>query len=224
MKTSFLKYALAAGLALSMAACGDTSSSSSTSPAAESGAVETAKPRNADAADMGVKATAPDSWYKLSADEGKKLMSAGVDMVTSNSDAMAATAEYAKQKTRVLYGAFAHAPGSPVETNASVLISAEDISIAPGVKTGKDFFFHAQRAIEMSGMPYTVDQELTPYTIDGRSFDMGNMTLSVGGMEVKQRIYLAKRGDYMVSIAQSWVTDEELATTQAIVDGIKLDW
>lgn len=219
MKTSILKYALAAGLALTMAACGDTNSSSS----APSGG-EAAKPANVESANMGVNATAPDSWYKLNADESKKLMSAGVDMVTSNRDDMDAVAEYAKQKTRVLFGAFAHAPGSPVETNASILISAEDISIAPGVKTGKDFFFHAQRAIEMSGMPYTVDQELKPYTIDGHSFDMGNMTLSVGGIEVKQRIYLAKRGDYMVSIAQSWVTDEELATTQAIVDGVKLDW
>lgn len=211
--------ALVAGLGLVLAGCGDSGQAR-----VEGKKPQIERPGAAEKSDLGVTVTKPDDWYQMSDQDTGRLMQRGMEVAAGDDKVMARAMDASRARTLALFAVLQFPPGAPVPFNPSLLGNAENISELPGIKRGADYFFHVKRTLSMSGLAYEIVSEPAPYTIDGQSFDRAELRMEVNGTTVEQAIYLARHGDYMVSIVQSWSGDDQRATTQAVLDGIKLDW
>lgn len=214
-----LKVTLAAALGIVLTGCGD-----SAQPRVERKKPQVERMGVSAKADLGITVTEPDSWHRLSDRDAETVMDRGVDMAVGDDPALQRAMESARNRALAIFAVFEHPPGAPVAFNPSVLANAENITGLPGIQRGADYFFHVRRTLSASGLSYEIVAEPAPYAIDGQSFDRAELQININGIDVKQAIYLARHGDYMVSIVQSWSSDEQKAATQAVLDSIKLDW
>lgn len=208
-------------VALVAAACGDSGSSSREATVASVAEV----PASAVGTNsFGVSVVKPEGWYEMSDTEKGAVQDLGKEMIAGDDPALRRAIDAAKPTSHNLFAFFRHAPGSPVDFNPSVMAVTESLALAPGVKTGSDYFFHMRRMLEKSGLNFSVTQEPAPYTIDGQSFDQAKTRVEMMEKQINQTVYMTRHDDNMVMFIQQWVTDEDLQATQAIVDSIKLDW
>lgn len=211
--------ALVAVLGVVLAGCGDGEQSRverKKPPVERAGALE--KPG------LGVSVPTPDGWHAMSVQDAGDMMQRGIDVASGDNEALQRAMDASRDRALALFAVFEHPPGAPVDFNASVLANAENIKGLPGIARGADYFLHVRRTLSASGMAYEVVTEPAPYEIDGQSFDRAELRIDISGITVKQAIYLARHGNYMISLVQSWSSDEQKAATQAVVDSVKLDW
>jgi hypothetical protein len=173
---------------------------------------------------FGLTVTAPEGWFVADNDQTKKLMDSGVDLAAVGNDKLKAIAQASQGNALNIFAFFAHPPGAPVPTNPSVLGVAEDVSAAPGVTNGKDYFFHVRAMMAQSTMAPTFEDGYKTRTIGGQAFDEMDGHMDLNGISVKQSYFAAKHGNNVVSIVQSWVSDDEHKATNTVIDSIKLDW
>jgi hypothetical protein len=173
---------------------------------------------------FGVIVTAPDGWFVMDNAQTRKMMDAGLDVAVGDNERLKAAAHASAQQSGNLFAFFEYAPGTPVEFNPSVVGVTENLSTAPGVKTGRDYFFHVRKIMEQSTIKPEFMGDYQSRKIDGRDFDVMRLQMVVNGATVKQNYYAARHGDYAISFIQSYNSDEQLQATDAVIDSIRLDW
>lgn len=173
---------------------------------------------------FGLTVTAPDGWFVMDNDQTERVMEVGVDVATAGNEKLKAVAEASKQATSNIFMMFRHPPGTPVEFNPSVLSVAESLAMAPGVQTGKDYFFHARRLLEQSSMAPEVIGEYSTKTIDGQVFDTMDIRLDTNGVVISQRFFAARHDNHIIMIVQSYQDEAQEKETAAVLDSIQLDW
>lgn len=175
---------------------------------------------------LGVTITAIDGWTVIDDTKVKDLMSNSSDAVAGDDKQLKAVLEASRKKSGPFFTSFKLPVGAPVDFNPSLTAAYENVSIAPGVKTGKDYFFHTRKLMERGAIPYVWDDaEARPRTIGGQSFDEMRVHLERPGLPpIRQSYYAARHGDMVVAFILSYVTSEEREMLDAAVDNIRLDW
>ncbi|MDZ7628050.1 MAG: hypothetical protein U5J99_06530 [Parvularculaceae bacterium] len=171
---------------------------------------------------FGITADKPEGWYALSEELQSALVDGGAKVVSEGNDAVAGAVEAGMARTTQIFGVFKHEPGSPVEFNPNVLAIAENVKIAPGVKTGSDYFYQFKKLATQTNAQYEFKDETT-VKIGGRDFTRLDLTMSVAGQSADQSYYAARMGDEMILLIQSYKTDAERAETEAIVQSVRFD-
>lgn len=219
----------AASLALS--ACGE--STSGPSAGTENLATKTpeaANPNTYVAAKYGITATAPDGWFVMDSDVTKKLMDVGRDTATANVSAEEKAAfDASMARSENIFGFLESDPNTSAEGGAGILALAEDVSSAPEVTNGRDYFAHLRAAFEQTGANATIDPNYTTVQIDGHTFDRMNMVMHGAGpdgapIQITQRYLAAKRDNSMIVIIQSYMSDSDIPALDGVVNSMKLDW
>ena len=173
---------------------------------------------------FGLTVTAPDTWFVMDNQQTEKLMEAGTDMATAGNDKLKAIADASKQATSNIFTFFKHPVGTPVEFNPSVIGVAENLMMAPGVKTGRDYFFHARKLMEQSSVPIEILGDYTTTKIGGQAFDRMDVRMNANGVSVNQSYYAARHDNFVVVIIQSYQNDAERKETMSVIETIRLDW
>lgn len=229
--------AFAAAIVL-LAGCGPSPSSSNSKPSAIIAAAKPAeKPDQTPLTEkigentyridlLGITVDAPAGWYVVDSELMSKLMDEGAKVSGANLDAgTKAAVDGSMARTATLFTFLEVPPGTPREYIPAIFGIAEDVSIMPGVTSGRDYFFHAKKIMAQSTIQMITSDVIGGRMIGGHSFDRMDVQVSApGGMTVNQRFYATRRDDHVISIIQSYVTDEELAQLDAVLDSIKLDW
>jgi len=161
-----------------------------------------------------------EDWYLLSDQELRQLLNLGERIATAESEDLGRIVEATREANVAIFGIFEHAPGSPVPLNPNVLVQAEDVSHAPGVKTGADYYFHTKQVLRETGLNFVFGETLQKKSISGIEFDQMNVSLTYQGQEVKQRYYATRYEDYILMIIESGYGEG----TAAVLDRIVLDW
>jgi hypothetical protein len=176
----------------------------------------------------GMTATAPDGWYIMDSDITQKLMDVGKALTTADMEAQQKTAmEMSISRTTNIFGFMKFEPGAPRQDGASVMAMAEDISVAPGVKRGSDYFFHLKNVFKQTAADMEIADGYTEVTIGGQSFDRLDLIVKVpdgSGLVAHQRYFATRHGDDMICFIQTYVDEADLPTLDAILASIKLDW
>lgn len=212
-----LKFAV---MALAMGALAATGSACS--PAAASREVD----KNTYVSEkFGITATAPEGWYVMDSDVTKKLMDVGLNVSTAGADAQTKAAMDASlDRASNIFGFLKHPPGAPVEETAGIMAVAEDVSIAPGVTRGSDYFFHMRKLFERTGQDVQIADSYTTVDIGGQSFDRMDLTMTMMGHTASQRYFAARHANDIIAFIQSYSSPEDLATLDAVLKSIKLAW
>jgi hypothetical protein len=76
-----------------------------------------------------------------------------------------------------------------------IVVMAENIAYAPGVKTGADYLFHLGRILERSSVPYEPIGEVSALDLGGRSFYRRDFEISPPS-GITQSYVFAREGEY----------------------------
>jgi hypothetical protein len=217
MKTGLLCSAALLGLANT--GC-DAPSSRSPSPPASVAADVLPAPKPSAA--IALTAKLPDGWYAMTTDQQSAVMQRGADLAIDKPELKAVT-KAALNNTGQPFAYFKYAPGAPADDNAYVMAMTEEVGHLPGLKTGKDYFFQVQRTFAQTTIKPQVVGDYSTRIIDGQSFDRMDLILNMG-VAVKETMYAARHGDYVYAFIQAYQSDADRATTDKILDSVKLHW
>ena len=165
----------------------------------------------------------PDGWH-VQDDKAKEMITdIGQDVLVGEDKNLRAMADRAQKTTVNLLAVFEHPLGSPVPFNPSLMGLGEKVAHLPGIKTGKDYLFHARRVVERGQIEYVFPRETYFQVFDGVGFDVLDAEMSVLDMTVKQRFYSTIIGDYALFFVVSFSTEEESKSLEQVLQTINFD-
>jgi hypothetical protein len=173
---------------------------------------------------FGLSIKPPKDWYALGSNELNDLMEMAADVASAGQDDLAAILDASQIKTYNLFAISRYETGFPVDENPNIMAVAENVSSSPGVKNGRDYFFHAKRLMAQATPNYKIEKGYKIRTIGGVDFDQMDLTIELAGILTRQSYYAAKHDDYMIVIIQSYYTEDGKELTSNVIDTIELDW
>lgn len=169
---------------------------------------------------FGMTAAKPAGWFAMNDVEASAIMDTGKKLAAGDDRALRALVEAGSARTRTLFGFFEHEIGAPVPVNANVMAIAENVGTTPGVKTGKDYFFHAKRLMQATSVHYTFKDGAPSRRIGGVEFDRMDAAAEIAGNAFSQSYYAARRGDYMLVFVETYGSPEDQRRTSAVLDSV----
>jgi hypothetical protein len=170
---------------------------------------------------FGFSVSLPADWNVQDQRAQQQLMKKGVQVVAGDDKNLKAVVKASELQTVNLFAVFRHPVGAPVDYNPGVIAVAERTRDLPGIKRGKDYFFHARKILEASKIQVSFPKEYYTERLANVEFDVMELEMTIGGKTVKQKYYTAIQKGYALSFIMSFVNDEDAASLQAILDTLK---
>lgn len=166
----------------------------------------------------------PDGWVSASQSEADRLMNIGSEVVAGDDAAFKKEIEQGMKQSLTVFMLSRHPLSQPRPDNPNVSSVAENVLMAPQVKTGADYFNQMKLLTAGQNVPMTFADTYGSTQIDGQTFDTMEATFDIPGFDLTQTYYAARRGDHILAFIATATNDEDRAATQALLDSIKLDW
>jgi hypothetical protein len=166
----------------------------------------------------------PDSWHVLDLESRMEIMKRGGKIVAGNNKSLKAAIDIADQKSLNLLTAYESPPGSAVSTNPGIMLIAEKVNHAPGIKRGSDYYFQAKKLMKLSNIKVSYPKEIYELIIDGVSFDVMETEITMGpGVVIRQRQYATIMNKYALLVALTYQDENGLDQLEQIVKTIKFN-
>jgi len=93
-----------------------------------------------------------------------------------------------------LFAVFQHPVGTPVDCNPGLIAVAERTRDLPGIKRGKDYFFHARKILEAGNIQVSFPKDCYTERLAGVEFDVMELEMVIAGKTIRQKtMQLSKR-------------------------------
>jgi hypothetical protein len=166
----------------------------------------------------------PDSWHVLDLESRMEIMKRGSKIVAGNNKRLKAAIDTADQKSLNLLTAYESLPGAAVSTNPGIMLIAEKVNHAPGIKRGSDYYFQAKKLMKLSNIKVSYPKEIYEIIIDGVSFDVMETEITMGpGVVIRQRQYATIMKKYALLVALTYQDENSLDQLEQIVKTIKFN-
>ena len=172
---------------------------------------------------FGLNVPFPKDWSVQDQSEQQRLAKIGGKLISGDDKTLQAEMKMGELRTVNLFAVFQHPPGSPVDFNPSVLSVAENVRHAPGVKTGKDYHFHAKKVLEAGALDISFPRDIYTEKVGGVDFDVMEAQIHARGIVVKQKYYATIMKGYALCLVTSFVSDEQDASLKKILSGVTFD-
>lgn len=161
----------------------------------------------------------PESWHVLDLETRLEIMKRGGEIVAGENKSLKAAIKAADLQSINLLTAYEHPPGAAVATNPGIMLIAEKVTHAPGIKRGSDFHYHAKKLMKLSRMKVSYPKEIYEKTIDGVSFDIMETEITMGpGVVIRQKQYATIMKGYALLMALTYQDEVGLNQLEQIVD------
>ena len=156
------------------------------------------------------KATLPDGWIVQSKKQTEDLVEIGKDMVAGEDENLKAVINASEINSAYLLTVFQYEVGAAVDYNPSLMLIAENLKIAPGIKNGSDYLFQTRKLFEQSQIKYNhIDDTFEKVKIGNRDFYRMNLDINHTGMNIKQSYYSTVINGFSFNAIISYVTDNQ---------------
>ena len=160
----------------------------------------------------------PESWHVLDLESRMEIMKRGGEIVAGENKSLKAAIKAADLQSINLLTAYEHPPGAAVATNPGIMLIAEKITHAPGIKRGSDYHYHAKKLMKLSRMKVSYPKEIYEKTIDGVTFDIMETEIIMGpGVVIHQRQYATIMKGYALMMALTYQDEAGLNQLEKIV-------
>ena len=159
----------------------------------------------------------PEDWHVLDAEARNQLMRQGGKLVAGNNRNLKAALNAADLDSLNLLAAYEHAPGAPVTANPGIMIIAEKIKHMPGIKRGSDYHYHTKKMMRMSNINVAFPEEIYETSIDDVSFDVLEMQINMGHMNIMQKQYVTILNGYALLVGLTYQDGEGLYQLEDIL-------
>jgi hypothetical protein len=161
----------------------------------------------------------PGSWHVLDLESRLEIMKRGGEIVAGENKSLKAAIKAADLQSINLLTAYEHPPGAAVSTNPGIMLIAEKVTHAPGIKRGSDYHYHAKKLMKFSRMKVSYPKEIYEMTIDGVPFDIMETEITMGpGVVIRQRQYATIMKGYALLMALTYQDESGLNQLENIVD------
>ena len=100
---------------------------------------------------------------------------------------------------------------------------AEKTSDVPGIKTGKDYFFHVKKALDQAPLQITYPKDIYTDTVGGVSFYVMPVDMVINGTKIHQEHYAAIQQGYALTFALSYVNEEQRMTLKQVLANTSIE-
>ena len=137
----------------------------------------------------------PTGWSVATPQTEEHLREVGRNTMADADPQLQASIDAASAKSFQLLTVSEHPVGSAVPFNPMIMIAAENIAHAPGIKTGADYLFHLRGVLEKSSIPFEPSGEISVFDLGGRSFHRRDFEISPPS-GITQSYVFAREGEY----------------------------
>ena len=130
----------------------------------------------------------PEGWTPHGEKTKKHIMEIGKDAVSGETSIEKSVYQDAEKRTLMLLTVFKYPLGTPVDDNDGITLMSEDVSFAPGIRTGQDYVQVMKRSLTASKVPMEFQGEPTELNVSGQMFYRQNAILTVRSKQVYEAI------------------------------------
>ncbi len=163
----------------------------------------------------------PEDWAVAEKETLKQVTDMGTDFLAGDDKNLKAIVKASELQTVNLFMVSQHPLGSPVPFNPNVTAVAERIRHMPGIKSGKDYLYHARKLMESSALDASFTEEVRNEQIGGYSFDIMTAEMNMSGASIKQQYYATVLKGYVLGVIISYSNDQDQAALKEILATIK---
>lgn len=153
--------------------------------------------------------TIPEGWSVQTHESLQQMAKVGGQVIAGDDQNLQASMRAAELQTVNLFAAFERPVGTPVPYNPSIVAVAEHVSHMPGIKSGKDYLYHARQLLEAGQLKVTFLKEVPSVRLGGVEFHTMAVQLSMAGRTMTQQYYAAVMKGYALGFVISYVTDAQ---------------
>ncbi len=164
----------------------------------------------------------PQGWDIQNKEESDAIMEEGKDMVAGDNKQMKAALKASEINTASLLTVFKYKPGTnTTEFNPSIMMVAENLKNARGVKSGDDYLAQSRKLMMAGQVKYDqIDETFAKRDINGWEFYAMNVTGTFNNIEVKQ-VYLATVKDgFAIGLIYSFADSAQKAELEKWINTI----
>lgn len=166
----------------------------------------------------------PENWIIQNEEQLIELKKIGVDLVVGENEKL----KNLLNNTNGVYNlltVFQYEVGSPIDDfNTNFALIAEDVSYAPGIKTGSDYLFHAKKLLLQTSLNIVqIDDAASKIEIGGIEFYKMHIEISMFDNMIKQDYYSTIMKGYSLGIIVSYQDDYQKQLVDKIINSFKFN-
>ncbi len=165
----------------------------------------------------------PEGWTPHGDKTKKHIMEIGKGAVSGETTLDKSVYQDAEKRTLILLSVFKYPLGTPVDDNDGVTVMSEDVSFAPGIKTGKDYLQIMARGLVASKVPMEFQGEPTEMTVAGQTFYRQNALLTVRTKQVYEAIVTTIVKEHALAFIFVGMSDESRSALVKTLDTVHLE-
>jgi hypothetical protein len=133
----------------------------------------------------------PKGWTVMNKESFDRAKEVGAKIIAGGDKQSEAVMKASEHRSKQLLLISEKPLGAPVDVNRSLILAAEDLSGAPGIQTGKDYFFHALKLMTGPGKPLKQLNEPFKVALGAKEFYRVDLSASIMGRDFQQAYFAA---------------------------------
>ncbi len=164
----------------------------------------------------------PSGWSVATPEAEEHIREIGKQALASDDPQLRASIEASAPKTFQLLTLTEHPVGAPVAFNPTIVVLAENVAHAPGVKTGADYLFHLAANLARGSIPYEPLGEVSATELGGRPFHRMDFEVAPPS-GISQSYLFAREGTYVLGFVATARDQVELKELLGLVSQVRFD-
>ncbi|MDY0780484.1 hypothetical protein [Tenacibaculum sp. IB213877] len=157
-----------------------------------------------------IKFDLPVNWVIQSREQTEALAKKGRKLIVGDDDNLKSIIDASEINTANLLTAFKYEQGAAVDYNPNIAVVAENISNAPGIKTGGDYLFHAKKFLSQGSFKYDyLSENFENEKINGLDFYRMDASINQLGILIKQSYYSTIINGFSLNLIVSYSTEQQ---------------
>jgi hypothetical protein len=169
---------------------------------------------------FGFNVTLPADWAVQDQESRERLAEVGKKVLAGDDRRMKAVLKASEQQSVNLLAAFKHPIGTPVAFNPNLICTAERLHGFSGIKSGKDYLYHARKLMESSQMQVEFAKDVSTEELGGLDFDIMHGSITFGALTVQQKFYATILKDYALVFITSCNAPDQQSALQNILQTV----
>jgi hypothetical protein len=165
----------------------------------------------------------PEGWTPHGDKTKKHIMEIGKGAVAGNSELEKSVYQDAEKRTLMLLTVFKYPLGTPVDDNDGITVMSEDLSFAPGIKTGRDYLQVMARGLVASKVPIEFQGEPTELIVAGQTFYRQDALLTVRSKQVYEAIVTTIAKEHALAFIFVGMSEEGRASLVKTLDTVHFE-
>lgn len=171
---------------------------------------------------LDVSVTKPQDWYSQSPEDTMKMSQQGSEVLSGDDQNMKAMVDASLKSSLPVFAFFEFEPGTPGKLNPNILSMAENIELAPGVKTGCDYLAHTRTLLENSAIQVSFEDGCTQTMVGGASMGTLNVQMNMNNILINQTYYACIKGDHAITVIKTYFDEQSKQKVDGVQSSLKL--